>query len=43
MSAASSWLTSPSGDLVVTAAKAALMYVAALVTLRLAERRTLAQ
>ena len=38
-----SWLTSPWPDLAVVAAKAVLMYATALVGLRLAERRTLAQ
>lgn len=38
-----SWLTSPPSDLVVVAAKAALMYATALLGLRLGERRTLAQ
>ncbi|SNR52418.1 DUF421 domain-containing protein [Blastococcus mobilis] len=38
-----SWLTSPWPDLAVVAAKAGLMYVTALVCLRLAQRRTLAQ
>jgi uncharacterized membrane protein YcaP (DUF421 family) len=38
-----SWLTSPWRDLAVVAAKAGLMYVTALVSLRLAQRRTLAQ
>ena len=38
-----SWLTSPGFDLVVVAAKAVLIYTTALVGLRLAERRTLAQ
>ena len=38
-----SWLTSPASDLAIAAAKAALMYVTALIGLRLAERRTLAQ
>jgi uncharacterized membrane protein YcaP (DUF421 family) len=38
-----SWLTSPWSDLAVVAAKAALMYGTALIGLRLAERRTLAQ
>jgi len=38
-----SWLTSPWADLAIVAAKAALMYTTALVGLRLAERRTLAQ
>lgn len=37
-----SWLTSPWTDLAVVAAKAALMYLTALVGLRVAERRTLA-
>lgn len=37
------WLTGAWGDLGVVAAKAALMYAAALVALRLGERRTLAQ
>ena len=37
------WLTSPWPDLAVVAAKAALMYATALLGLRLAERRTLAQ
>lgn len=38
-----SWLTSPGSDLTVVAAKTVLMYTTALVGLRLAERRTLAQ
>ena len=38
-----SWLTSPWPDLAVVAAKAGLMYATALVCLRLAQRRTLAQ
>jgi uncharacterized membrane protein YcaP (DUF421 family) len=38
-----SWLISPWSDLAVVAAKAALMYATALIGLRLAERRTLAQ
>ncbi len=38
-----SWLTSPGSDLAIVAAKAALMYLTALVGLRLGERRTLAQ
>lgn len=37
------WLTSPWPDLVVVVAKAGLMYATALVCLRLAQRRTLAQ
>jgi uncharacterized membrane protein YcaP (DUF421 family) len=38
-----SWLTSPWSDLGIVAAKAALMYGTALVGLRMAQRRTLAQ
>jgi hypothetical protein len=38
-----SWLTSPWPDLAVVAAKAVLMYGTALLFLRLAQRRTLAQ
>jgi len=38
-----SWLTSSPSALAIVAAKAALMYVAALLGLRLGERRTLAQ
>ena len=38
-----SWLTSPWPDLAVVAAKAGLMYATALVCLRVAQRRTLAQ
>ena len=38
-----SWLVSPGSDLAVVAAKAVLIYMTALVGLRLAERRTLAQ
>jgi uncharacterized membrane protein YcaP (DUF421 family) len=37
------WLVGHSGDLGIVAAKAALMYVVALISLRLAHRRTLAQ
>lgn len=39
----SSWLTSPAVQLGETAAKAALLYVTALLALRVGERRTLAQ
>src|SRR5919205_865503 len=38
-----SWLTSPWSDLGIVAAKAALIYGTALVCLRVAQRRTLAQ
>ena len=38
-----SWLVSPGSDLTVVAAKTVLMYTTALVGLRLAERRALAQ
>ena len=38
-----SWLTGPWPDLAVVAAKAGLMYVTALVCLRVAQRRTSAQ
>lgn len=38
-----SWLTGNSGQLGIVAAKAALMYVTALLALRVGERRTLAQ